>query len=66
MSTTSDHVTPGNLWHLDLNDNQLVRFDSFANGIKPEGMALRDDDNSLMIVFDQGLEDPLFHMRDRF
>ncbi|WP_216635882.1 hypothetical protein [Bdellovibrio bacteriovorus] len=64
LSTTSDRGEPGYLWHLQISTDTLSRVDTFDD-VKPEGLALRAKDNKLMIVFDQGLEPALFHMRPR-
>lgn len=64
LSTTSDRGEPGYLWHLQIATDTLSRVDTFES-VKPEGLSLRAQDNKLMIVFDQGLEPALFHMRPR-
>ena len=63
ISATASGAEPGQqdgaLWHVRgrdaLAEPRLVR--SFV-GLKPEGMALRDDGKSLVIVFDTGAEPP--------
>lgn len=63
IATTASGAEPtrqdGALWHVrgrdGLNAPQLVR--SFP-GLKPEGLALRPDGKSLVIVFDTGAEPP--------
>lgn len=64
LSTTSDRGEPGYLWHLQISTDTLSRVEAYDR-VKPEGLALRAKDNKLMIVFDQGLEPALFHMRPR-
>lgn len=65
LSTTSDRGEPGRLWHLQISTNKLALLHSYDR-VKPEGLALRDIDDQLMIVFDQGIETPLFSVRSRY
>lgn len=60
LTTTSDKGTPGALWHLDVVTETLTLMDSFA-GVKPEGLALKPDNEGLLVVFDQGEDSPLFY-----